>query len=138
MPQHVFTYGSLMFPAVWQRVVRGNYRSATAILDNHARYAVRGVDYPGVVAQDHASVEGVLYFNVAEEDLARLDMFEGSEYRRIAVPLQAGSVAGGATELVAHTYLYLDPARLSAVAWSPERFDLPHFIASYCSMRGVA
>lgn len=133
MSQHVFTYGSLMFAPVWQRVVRGNYRSSTAILGNHARHAVPGVGYPGVIARDGVSVEGVLYFDVAEEDLARLDAFEGSEYRRDAVTVCALGV-----DLAAHTYIFLEPAALLEAGWSPQTFDLPRFLASYCSMRGVA
>ena len=32
MSTAVFTYGSLMFPRVWERVVQGGYRSAEAVL----------------------------------------------------------------------------------------------------------
>ena len=82
MSHHIFTYGSLMFAEVWQRVVRGSYRSAPATIVDHARYALRGETYPGMIAEAGGTVLGVLYFAVDAQDLALLDAFEGTEYRR--------------------------------------------------------
>lgn len=128
MSFHVFTYGSLMFPEVWQRVVRGEYRSAPARLDGHARFGIAGETYPGMVAAPGASVEGVLYFDVSPEDVAALDHFEGNEYRRelVGVVLETGeSVEAG-------TYIFLLPQKLSGSPWLPEAFQMERFIGSYC------
>ncbi|OWW23009.1 gamma-glutamylcyclotransferase family protein [Noviherbaspirillum denitrificans] len=128
MSTHVFTYGSLMFPAVWQRVVRGDYRSAPARLDGHARFAIAGETYPGMVARPGASVDGVLYFDVSPADLAALDAFEGAEYRRdtVRVTLSTGET------IDAGTYIYLLPEKLSGSPWLPEAFQMQRFIGSYC------
>lgn len=127
MSRHVFTYGSLMFAEVWQTVVRGRYRSEVVTLPGHARYAIDGESYPAVVPQAGASVEGRLYFDVMPDDLQRLDVFEGSDYRRGPVRVRA---PGG--EIAADTYIYLDASRLLPQPWSAQAFDLSRFMATYC------
>lgn len=126
---HIFTYGSLMFPEIWQRVVRGNYRSATATLPGFARYALADDTYPGMVAQAEAVVEGLLYYDVAPPDLAALDAFEGREYRRekVNVVIESGET------VIACTYIFLAKQRLSGLPWEPQAFQMSRFIGTYCS-----
>jgi len=131
MKRAVFTYGSLMFAPVWQRVVTGEYRSAPAAVDHHARFAVIDETYPGMVPRTGKSVRGLVYFDVEPDDLAALDRFEGADYRRIAVDAKLDT-----GELVrAQAYLYLLPAQLSGLPWQPGRFDMQRFMATYCAMR---
>jgi len=117
-----------MFPEVWQRVVRGDYRSAPARLDGHARFEITGETYPGMIASPGANVVGVLYFDVSPTDMAALDAFEGTEYRRDAVRVVLES--GEAVE--AGTYIYLLPQKLSGSPWLPAAFQMERFIGSYC------
>lgn len=131
MACHIFTYGSLMFAQVWQRVVRGDYGCAPARLDDYARFAIAGETYPGMIAQPGAKVAGVLYFDVAPPDIAALDAFEGDEYRReaVRVTLETGET------VEAGSYLYLLPQKLSDSPWLPEAFQMERFIGSYCRDR---
>ncbi len=133
MGQHVFTYGSLMFEPVWQRVVHGRYRSAPATLRDHRRYALGDDTYPGVVRQAGTEVAGLLYFEVDDADLQRLDAFEGDEYRRCSVMVVAR--LDEPTMLPAQTYLFEAVHRLSAEPWDPENFALQRFLGSYCRER---
>jgi gamma-glutamylcyclotransferase (GGCT)/AIG2-like uncharacterized protein YtfP len=123
---NVFTYGSLMFPEVWNRVVRGAYASCPARLDAYRRHALLDVSYPAIVAEEGASVDGVLYLDVDAADLARLDAFEGAEYRRDAL-----MVTTGAGIVPAQSYVWLDASRLSGQPWLPERFSIPEFLGAY-------
>ena len=127
MNGNVFTYGSLMFDEVWRQVVNGDYRSAPATLHHHQRHALTGLSYPGVVAAPDIRVDGRLYFDVSAADLARLDAFEGAEYRRDAVQvmLASGEPVG------AWTYIWLDPQRLSGQPWRSEAFRLREFLQTY-------
>ena len=127
MSAHIFTYGSLMFAEVWQPLVGGRYRSEPAVLPGYRRFAVPGVAYPGIVAAPGQEVAGLLYRDVAPDDLARLDLFEGAEYRRDALPV---TLADGSA-LVAETYVWLDHGRLSDAAWLPEAFRLGEFLRTY-------
>jgi gamma-glutamylcyclotransferase (GGCT)/AIG2-like uncharacterized protein YtfP len=125
---NVFTYGSLMFPEVWTRVVAGSYRAVRATVGDHARFMVAEQDYPGMVARSGAQVAGVLYLDVDEADVARLDHFEGDDYRRATLALVDA-------EGIAHrgdAYLYLPTERLLTTAWEPDAFAMERFIATYC------
>jgi gamma-glutamylcyclotransferase (GGCT)/AIG2-like uncharacterized protein YtfP len=128
MNRHIFTYGSLMFPEVWERVVRGRYRSVPAEVPNHARFAIKDETYPGMVAAAGGTVRGVVYFDVTPRDVAALDAFEGADYRRDDLParLVSGEV------VTVGTYIYLDAARLTELRWQPESFQMQRFLNSYC------
>ena len=127
MRYHVFTYGSLMFPAVWGQIVRAPCRSRRATLTEYARYAVAGETYPGLIVQAGSAVEGVLYLDVDPADVTRLDAFEGSEYRRIAVQVR---LADG-TYADAQTYLFAAIHRLHRAAWNADAFDVRRFLAEH-------
>jgi gamma-glutamylcyclotransferase (GGCT)/AIG2-like uncharacterized protein YtfP len=129
---HLFTYGSLMYPAVWRRVVRGEYRSATAILIGFARRAVLHVDYPCLIPSSQDSpVNGVLYFDLSEPDFELLDRFEGNMYQRQRVNchLQDGS------EVKTWTYVWSGNLKLvSERAWDQSEFEqagLKRFMTGY-------
>lgn len=81
MTRHIFTYGSLMFAEVWQRVVAGDYRAVAADLMHHARYAVRGETYPGLVPQAGARVAGIVYLDVTDKTWRRSTALKGPTTR---------------------------------------------------------
>jgi gamma-glutamylcyclotransferase (GGCT)/AIG2-like uncharacterized protein YtfP len=125
---HVFTYGSLMFASVWRRVVRGHCQSVKAVLAGHARFAIDGESYPGIMARTGTSVEGVLYLEADADDVMRLDAFEGSDYRRTAVRVQLPD----GSQTAAQTYLYNFPHRFLSAAWHAEEFNIRRFLETYC------
>jgi gamma-glutamylcyclotransferase (GGCT)/AIG2-like uncharacterized protein YtfP len=149
---NVFTYGSLMYDAVWARVVRGQYSSVPARLSGFRRLAIRDETYPAVVPDADAEVLGRLWFDVSPDDVERLDRFEGSEYRRQAVPVTplpardaTPGVPGGRAEglpvqrsgcVSAHCYLWLDPARLLAQPWDESAFEREH-LAGFAQRHGA-
>ena len=128
MKTNVFTYGSLMFAEVWQRVVRGHYQSHAATLNGYRRYAVRDDTYPGIIACPDSAVNGLVYTGVDADDLARLDEFEGELYLRIdAVAIDTQGYPANV-----QTYLCRDAECLSDQLWSPETFALSRFLETYC------
>ena len=135
MTQNVFTYGSLMFAQVWQRVVAARYRSSPAALAGYRRFALVDDTYPGMIEAAtgaHAgNVTGVLYFDVNDADLRALDDFEGSDYERRTVQVMAPA----AGLLTAQTYVFLLPGRLAAHDWDPAAFRLERFLGTYCRDR---
>ena len=132
MNGNVFTYGSLMFEEVWRAVVAGSYRSQAATLHDHRRYAIAGLSYPAIVAMPGERVAGLLYLDVSMDDLARLDAFEGDEYRRDALPVLRAS---GET-VSAWTYVWLDHGRLADALWLSEAFRLREFLETYAPGTG--
>ena len=128
MSKNVFTYGSLMFSEVWTRVVEGDYRSRCARLDGHARFEVRDQTYPGMVARQNSQVEGVLYLDVNDADLARLDHFESDDYVRATLEVACDDGIVRASE----TYLYRSTDRLLKTVWQPDAFAMQAFLDTYC------
>lgn len=124
--RHVFTYGSLMFDAVWSRVVAGSYRSREANLNDFRRFAIRDETYPAIVPATGFQVSGRLWLDVASDDLERLDRFEGADYRRESVGVRVQAGAGPVADLMADCYVWLDASRLLATEWDPVRFEHEH------------
>ena len=131
MSRAIFTYGSLMFPEVWSRVVAGQYGSSAATLGDHARFAVRDQIYPGMVPARGSQVVGVLYLDVDDEDVEALDRFEGDDYRREAIEV----VCADGSSRAAHTYVYRLADRLLDASWEPASFAMQRFLETYCRDR---
>jgi gamma-glutamylcyclotransferase (GGCT)/AIG2-like uncharacterized protein YtfP len=128
--KNIFTYGSLMFPVVWQRVVRGTYRSELATIHGFRRVLVRDKEHPALVIAGGASpLEGRVYFDVSNEDITRLDHFETHRYARVSV---AAMIDG--KPLVADAYLALNHDELTDLDWDVAKFEregLPRFLEGY-------
>ncbi|KAI9828410.1 MAG: hypothetical protein M1832_002838 [Thelocarpon impressellum] len=124
-----FFYGTLMAPQVLHRVIYGSPKPEPwqaelleiwpAILHDHRRHKVRGCDYPGIIpcqAHERSSVRGTYVTGLTEGDIARLDLFEGAEYERVAVKVRlltrVGDEAGtgnveSEAEADAETYVWI-------------------------------
>ena len=130
--RNVFTYGSLMFPVVWNHVVLGHYRSSEASIHGFQRLRIRGEHYPALIINPNAgSLTGRVYFDVSASDIARLDHFETSDYARVSI---AVTIAGKA--LAADAYLALKPETLEQMEWIPETFardGLESFLTTYAA-----
>jgi gamma-glutamylcyclotransferase (GGCT)/AIG2-like uncharacterized protein YtfP len=117
---NLFVYGTLMDEEIWNQIVRGRYERLPARLDGYGRRRVQGENYPGLIEEEKGHVHGVIYFDVAGEEVERLDRFEGKEYQRIKVrvALEEGK------NLECETYLFkkIYRARLTDQDWDFEAF----------------
>lgn len=134
---HVFTYGSLMFADVFERIVHQRYDHERAQVRHFKRTAMRDQTYPAVLPGYHPRpLAGVVYLNVSGRDLRRLDIFEGDYYQR-----QSALVLLCDTRQWVHADLYVLKPRYRHLAsrreWSAERFQRYHlqkFIRRYPPM----
>jgi len=129
---NIFTYGSLMFPAVMKAVTGREFSSRNARVKNYARFRVKGESYPGLTPLEGAFTEGVLYLNIDDLSVKRLDDFEGKLYERARISAEA--LDGESS--IAQAYLIKPQYRdqLSSEPWDPEHFekaDLLQFMAGY-------
>jgi gamma-glutamylcyclotransferase (GGCT)/AIG2-like uncharacterized protein YtfP len=99
---NLFVYGTLLSKDVWTSIVSGDYSFDSAVLKGYARKKVTGKNYPGLTEQNGSTVEGQIYYNISEEDLIKLDEYEGEEYQRIKVSVLSGS----GKNVVCFTYLF--------------------------------
>lgn len=133
MGMNLFTYGSLMFDEVWSQLVRGDYVKRSARLHGFTRRRVHDDVYPVIVpSRDYDWVDGIVYFDVDDNDLRRLDLFEAEPYDRQTHIV----VVDGREEHRADAYVLKDCYRhmMHDREWDPlwfEREALPLFIGSY-------
>lgn len=130
-PINVFTYGSLMIPRVMEVISGKLFDAAAARLQGYVRYALRGETYPGLVEEAAAATDGVLWRDVDDDSLQRIDAFEGDWYERHAVQVLVEEDA-----VAAQTYVLIGTQRhrVSRRPWSRARFEsryLQRFLSSY-------
>lgn len=153
MSHTAFFYGTLMAPQVLHRVIWGSQTPPTpahasllhirpAILHAHQRRKVKHADYPAILPtkkEEGHSVRGTLVTGLTDGDIWRLDIFEGSEYKRCKVNVrvleqkkkvegmgdvkQAEEENKEGEEVEAETYIWVAGAqRLEAEEWDFAEF----------------
>src|SRR4051794_4655313 len=86
---HVFAYGSLIFPEVWQAVVGREFTTIRGTAKGYSVFRVRDAAFPGIVAAlPECTVVGLVYLDVDERSLARLDRFEDALYERLSLAIE--------------------------------------------------
>ncbi|MEJ2656922.1 MAG: gamma-glutamylcyclotransferase [Desulfobacterales bacterium] len=129
---NLFVYGTLMFPSVMYAVTARKFRFIDATLRNYARYTVKGESYPGIIPETSAVTEGIIYFDVDEWSLERLDEFEGDLYRRTSILAETkeGEIFNADTYAIKPEYR----RSLSSREWNVKEFSqnqLKMFLDTY-------
>lgn len=125
----LFTYGSLMFPAVWERVTGLTGPGIPARLADYAARRVQGRPYPALVPAAGETTRGRLYQNLAPDIMVQLDTFEGEFYERVEVILHLAH----SMTTVAWVYRASQPSgpEILPDTWDAKHFareDLPAFL----------
>jgi len=130
---NLFVYGTLISDTVWKTIVRGAYAFALAKLPGYARKKIQGEVYPAMFPHPGSIVEGRVYFDLSEEDLRRLDFFEGEQYERTEVVVECVSDSS-AINCCAYLFKPRYHDLLLSEDWSFEEFlqkGLNVFLSSY-------
>lgn len=77
--------------------------------------------YPGLVKMPDSVAEGVLLTGLNAADIARLDAYEGAEYRRTTL-----AVKTAAGDHIAHCYFPIVPPRPTALRWTLAEWTTRH------------
>jgi len=128
----IFVYGTLLIPSVMYAVTAREFRFKNAILRGYARFTVKGESYPGIIPATDAVTEGIIYFDVDESSLERLDAFEGDLYQR--TPILAESKGGEIINAEAYVIKPQFSGYLSSEEWNANEFAqkyLKAFLATY-------
>jgi gamma-glutamylcyclotransferase (GGCT)/AIG2-like uncharacterized protein YtfP len=137
---HVFTYGTLMFPEVWQTVVGRMFATVEGTAAGFAVFRVRDAVFPGIVEAKNSIVRGVVYFDVDDASLERLDRFEDEFYERRSIWIDCD----GSQRLTADAYVVPDANRrvLTDEPWDRDSFvasgGLEHFINRFAGFGRLA
>jgi gamma-glutamylcyclotransferase (GGCT)/AIG2-like uncharacterized protein YtfP len=126
---HLFAYGTLTFPEVWERVVGKHFASEPATLDGFVVRRVVDDVYPVMISADDASrVCGLVYRDLDEAMLTHLDDYESDLYDRVAVTAKLSS--GEAIECQAYVLPSRHLSHASESPWNSEEFAARQ-LASY-------
>jgi gamma-glutamylcyclotransferase (GGCT)/AIG2-like uncharacterized protein YtfP len=138
---HVFTYGTLMFPEVWQAVVGRSFETVEGTAAGFEVFRVRDAVFPGIIAGiGECSVPGVVYLDVDHESTERLDRFEDDFYERRAIAVDCSD----GQRRMAEAYV-VPPANRSVLTsepWGRDSFlasgGLEQFISRFAGFGRVA
>lgn len=135
---NVFTYGTLMFPEVWRAVVGLDFATRPATLAGYSIHAVRNEEFPAISpASPTDHVSGLVYHDLDDASIARLDAFEGDFYcrRSVKVCYQDGAAS------FAEAYVVAEQGRalLLPEEWRADSFlargGLQQFMEHYIGFR---
>ena len=133
---NIFAYGTLMIPDVMYAVAAHEFRFKNAILRSYARFTVKGESYPGIIPVTGAFTEGIIYFDVDELSLERLDAFEGDLYQR--TPILAETEGGEIFNAEAYVIKPEYRGYLSSKEWNVKEFAQKHleaFLETYSDFK---
>jgi len=133
---NILAYGTLMIPEVMYAVTARKFRFEKAILRGYARFRVKGESYPGIIPVTDAMTEGIIYLDVDEWSLERLDEFEGDLYQRtpVRVETEEREIRDAETYVIKPEYR----GCLSSKKWNVTEFSQKHlkaFLETYQGLR---
>ena len=121
-----FFYGTLVDADVRRLVLGRAIPDSTvtpALLPGHARHPVVGQPYPGTVASEGSTVDGVVLGGLDVRDAARLSNFEGDDYLATLCPIVLAADGSPATAWV---YIATGRVSLAPGPWSVEAWREDH------------
>jgi len=132
----IFAYGTLMIPEVMYTVTTCKFRFDNAILRDYPRFTVKGESYPGIIPVTDAVTEGIIYFDVDELSLTRLNAFEGDLYQ--LTPILAEIKGGDIFNAQAYVVKPKFRNHLSSLEWNAIEFAQKHleaFLETYSGFK---
>ena len=121
-----------MVPEIIQTLLGKQPRNEQAYLDGFVRYLVRDANYPGIRSQRGARVSGLIYFQMSQNDLDILNIFEGEIYE--LRPVTATLISGESVSTLTYVIKEQFEDILTEQDWSLEQFNSLHrdnFIRDY-------
>ena len=79
--QSLFTYGTLMQASLVATLIGRIPSNEPATLEGYQRYRIKDAPYPAIIPGT-GEVVGCVYHGLTEDELSRLDSYEGSGYER--------------------------------------------------------
>jgi len=122
MTVNIFTYGTLMFAAVWRHMTGSLNKNLKAEIRGFKRMSVNGEVYPALIPGSGKDlVDGRLYFEVDDLTVHRLDRFEGSAYEAQQINVVVGDdrILPARCYILKKEYYHI----LDQQIWDPVHFE---------------
>lgn len=78
--QNVFIYGTLLSPAILEKLTGKSFKTSSAVLSGYKRYCIKNCDYPAIIRVDGSKTNGLIIEKTDDLTLAVLSFYEGDEY----------------------------------------------------------
>jgi len=121
---HLFAYGSLQIPEVFAAVTGQQVQGLPSRVEGYARYRLKGLSYPGLLAEPSSMTHGILYPDLNAESWMRLDQFEDNFYRREILEVWCQEL--GAVRAEGYVIPPGESRRIEWCEWSLEEFRCKH------------
>jgi len=117
---HLFVYGCLSLPEVLKHVTGRTFRTEEGVLHGYARLQIKDEPDAALIPFPDNQTEGVVYFDVDDESLRKMDALQGPLFKRTEVNVQTGTDRWAEAE----TYVFnlKERKRLVAKAWDETEF----------------
>jgi gamma-glutamylcyclotransferase (GGCT)/AIG2-like uncharacterized protein YtfP len=117
---HLFAYGTLQHPLILSSILGREPEQEPADLKGYARYRIRDEDFPGIVPEENARVDGTVFLDIQDEEWVMLDRYESELYVRDIVTIERKS----GNEQMAFAYI-IPPQNRHVL--TTESWDLNHY-----------
>ena len=117
--QHVFVYGSLLFPEIVEGLTACKFETHDASIQNYERRTVKNNDYPAIIPKEGGQVLGKILLNVDKRSLEVLRFFEGDEYACVEITMNVDN-----KKITACVFVWNgDADALDKADWNLELFE---------------
>lgn len=116
--QHIFVYGSLLFPEITKKLTGKSFKTLPATLEGYKMSCVKGCDYPAITQQEGSKTVGLLIENTDDLSLSIISFYEGDEYEKRPV-----TVNSDGKSVTALTFVWVNKNDLL----DDEDWDFQHF-----------
>lgn len=91
---NLFVYGTLIHPDIYHLVTGTRKAGEQATAEGFEVLGVQGQSFPGMIEKPGFIASGILYRNLTEDELDRLDYYEDDFYVRKAIEITIQSQPG--------------------------------------------
>ena len=107
--KNLFAYGTLMCEDIFEDVSGCRCSHVSGKLAGYRRKAVQHEVYPAIFPDENATVNGLVYLDLADSAWPYLDAFEGDMYQRQSVQVHAddGRILSAMTYVIQPPFMHL-------------------------------
>ncbi len=109
--------------------------SVVASADGYARVSLKDRNYPGITINKDSMIDGVLYANLDQDALKRLDFYEGDEFVRevIKVELNNKKITEAYTYFISPKFQHI----LTNLPWNFKEYKDKHLSSDLKKIREI-
>jgi gamma-glutamylcyclotransferase (GGCT)/AIG2-like uncharacterized protein YtfP len=117
---NMFVSGPLMFRELIQAITRKTFVGQAGLLHGYAQFMIKDEGQSAMIPFPDRTVDGVVYRDVDEDSLARIDAFQGNRFEREEVTVEGED--GAWVEASAYCLKLRRRKLLSTQAWDEDDY----------------